>query len=41
VLRNAGLLVPARRPYHKTTDSHHRFRRQPNLLKAGEDRGLA
>lgn len=38
VLRNAGLLVPARRAYHKTTDSHHRFRRHPNLLKAGEGR---
>jgi putative transposase len=36
VLRNAGLLVPQRRAYHKTTDSHHRFRRHPNLLKAGE-----
>lgn len=36
VLRNARLLVPPRRAYHKTTDSHHRFRRHPNLLKAGE-----
>jgi putative transposase len=36
VLRNAGMLVPQRRAYHKTTDSHHRFRRHPNLLKAGE-----
>lgn len=36
VLRNARLLVPMRRAYHKTTDSHHRFRRHPNLLKAGE-----
>ena len=36
VLRNARLLVPQRRAYHKTTDSHHRFRRHPNLLKAGE-----
>lgn len=36
VLRNARLLVPVRRAYHKTTDSHHRFRRHPNLLKAGE-----
>jgi putative transposase len=35
VLRNARLLVPPRRAYHKTTDSHHRFRRHPNLLKAG------
>jgi putative transposase len=36
VLRNAGMLVPQRRAYHKTTDSHHRFRRHPNLLKEGE-----
>jgi len=35
VLRNAEMLVPQRRAYHKTTDSHHRFRRHPNLLKAG------
>ena len=35
-LREAHLLVPRRRAYHKTTDSHHRFRRHPNLLKAGE-----
>lgn len=34
-LRSARLLVPPRRAYHKTTDSHHRFRRHPNLLKAG------
>jgi putative transposase len=36
VLRNARMLVSPRRAYHKTTDSHHRFRRHPNLLKAGE-----
>lgn len=35
LLRWARLLVPTRRAYHKTTDSHHRFRRHPNLLKAG------
>ncbi len=35
VLRNHRLLVPNRRAYHKTTNSHHRFRRHPNLLKAG------
>ena len=35
VLRNHRLLVANRRAYHKTTDSHHRFRRHPNLLKAG------
>lgn len=33
ILRNARRLVPARRAYHKTTNSHHRFRRHPNLLK--------
>lgn len=36
VLRNARMLVPPKRAYHKTTDSHHRLRRHPNLLKAGE-----
>lgn len=35
VLREAHMLVTPRRAYHKTTDSHHRFRRHPNLLKAG------
>lgn len=35
ILRAARLLVMPRRAYHKTTDSHHRFRRHPNLLKAG------
>lgn len=35
VLRNARLLVANRRAYHKTTDSHHRFHRHPNLVKAG------
>lgn len=35
VLRNARLLVPPRRAYHKTTDSHHRFWKHPNLLKEG------
>jgi putative transposase len=33
ILRNARMLVLPRRAYHKTTDSHHRFRRHPNLLK--------
>jgi len=37
VLRNARMLVPVRRAYHKTTDSHHRFRRHPNLVKAGPE----
>lgn len=35
VLRNHRMLVPQRRAYHKTTDSHHRFRLHPNLLKVG------
>jgi len=35
VLRNARMLVAPRRAYHKTTHSHHRFRRHPNLLKVG------
>lgn len=37
LLRCARLLVPTKRAYHKTTNSHHRFRRHPNLLKAGPD----
>lgn len=27
------LLVPVKRAYHKTTNSHHRYYRHPNLLK--------
>ena len=38
ILRHARLLVKTRRAYHKTTDSHHRFRRHPNLLKEGPQR---
>ena len=38
VLRNARLLVPRQRAYHKTTDSHHRFWRHPNLVKMGADK---
>lgn len=37
LLKERRLLVPVRRAYHKTTDSHHRFRRHPNLLKAGPE----
>lgn len=37
VLRNARMLVRPPRAYHKTTNSHHHFRRHPNLLKAGPD----
>jgi len=36
LLRQARMLVLPRRAYHKTTDSHHRFRCHPNLLKAGD-----
>ena len=32
LLKDARLLVPNRRAYHKTTHSHHRFYRHPNLL---------
>lgn len=35
ILRRARLLVQTQRAYHKTTNSHHRFRRHPNLLKEG------
>ena len=34
ILRQSHMLVSPKRAYHKTTDSHHRFRRHPNLLKA-------
>lgn len=37
LLRWNRLLVLPRRAYYKTTNSHHRFRRHPNLLKAGPD----
>lgn len=37
LLRCAQLLVLPKRAYHKTTNSHHRFRRHPNLLKAGPE----
>ena len=37
VLRNARMLVRTPRAYHKTTNSHHRFRRHPNLIKPGPD----
>jgi putative transposase len=35
VLRDARMLVLPRRAYHKTTNSHHHYRRHPNLLKDG------
>lgn len=41
LLHRVRLLVPPRRAYHKTTDSHHRFWRHPNLLKAGMQQRVA
>ncbi|RJG11970.1 IS3 family transposase [Pseudomonas cavernicola] len=41
ILRDCRQLVPRKRAYHKTTDSHHRFRRHPNLLKAGPEQVVA
>lgn len=41
ILRDARELVARKRAYHKTTDSHHRFRRHPNLLKAGPEQVVA
>lgn len=38
LLRERRLLVPTKRAYHKTTQSHHRFHCHPNLLKAGPDK---
>lgn len=38
LLRDHSLLVPTKRAYHKTTQSHHRFRCYPNLLKTGPDK---
>jgi putative transposase len=35
LLRDARMLVVPRRAYHKTTNSHHHYRRHPNLLKEG------
>ncbi|MEE4786894.1 IS3 family transposase [Pseudomonas alliivorans] len=40
ILRDARELVPRKRAYHKTTHSH-RFRRHPNLLKAGPEQVVA
>jgi len=37
LLRQHRLLVPCKRAYHKTTHSHHRFHKHPNLLKTGMD----
>lgn len=38
LLKQHRLLVPIKRAYHKTTQSHHRFHRHPNLLKPGSNR---
>lgn len=35
LLRNHRLLVQPKRAYHKTTNSHHRFHKHPNLIKFG------
>lgn len=35
LLRKARLLVLPKKSYHKTTYSHHRFYKHPNLLKPG------
>lgn len=40
ILRQARLLVQPHRAYHKTTDSHHRFHKHPNLVN-GDDPFLA
>lgn len=37
ILRQARLLVLTKRAYHKTTNSHHRFHKHPNLLKEGSE----
>jgi putative transposase len=37
VLRTARLLVVPHKAFHKTTQSYHRFKRHPNLLKSGPD----
>jgi len=37
LLRNHRMLVSPKRAYHKTTQSHHRFNRHPNLLKTTDN----
>ena len=41
ILRDNRQLIVRKRAYHKTTDSHHRFRRHPNRLKPGPDQVTA
>lgn len=38
ILRDARMLVLPKRAYHKTTNSHHHYRRHPNLLKDGPNK---
>ncbi|WP_434006140.1 IS3 family transposase [Escherichia coli] len=38
---NTDSPVPVKRAYHKTTNSHHRFYRHPNLLKPGPEQVTA
>ncbi|EGM79781.1 hypothetical protein Rhein_0241 [Rheinheimera sp. A13L] len=38
LLKDHRLLVSTQRAYHKTTQSHHRFRCHPNLLKTGPEK---
>ncbi len=38
ILREARELVPRKRAYHKTTHSHHRFRRHPTCSKQALNR---
>lgn len=37
LLRHHRLLISPKRSYHKTTHSHHRFHKHPNLVKSGEN----
>lgn len=41
LLRTRHLLIKPKRAYHKTTHSHHRFYKHPNLLKPGSQQVLA
>lgn len=41
LLRTRHLLIKPKRAYHKTTHSHHRFYKHPNLLKAGSQQVVA
>jgi putative transposase len=41
LLRERRMLITRKRAYHKTTNSHHRFRRHPNLLKPGSEQVVA